>query len=149
MDGQSLTPDKTKLQQLKDLLPEAFSEGKIDWEKLKATLGEDITFSKVRNVLNWVRTSEAFIVENMVYELLLKSGKDLNRQIERKGDYYKVNDNELVFMLEKASHEIVDAVLTEKPLKVVALDKLFTGNDQLKTNTILQMRDAGVEFKTI
>ena len=28
-------------------------------------------------------------------------------------------------------------------------DNLFTGNDQLKTNTVLQMRDAGVDFKTI
>lgn len=26
---------------------------------------------------------------------------------------------------------------------------LFKGNDQLKTNTVLQMRDAGTEFKTI
>lgn len=26
---------------------------------------------------------------------------------------------------------------------------LFTGNDQLKTNTVLQMRDAGIDFKTI
>ena len=60
MDGQSPTPDKTKLQQLKELLPEAFSEGKIDWEKLKATLGEDITFSNERYVLNWAGTSEAF-----------------------------------------------------------------------------------------
>jgi len=29
------------------------------------------------------------------------------------------------------------------------LDKLFTGNDQLKTNTVLQMRDAEIDFKTI
>jgi adenine-specific DNA-methyltransferase len=29
------------------------------------------------------------------------------------------------------------------------LDKLFAANDQLKTNTVLQMRDAGIEFKTI
>jgi hypothetical protein len=28
-------------------------------------------------------------------------------------------------------------------------NSLFTGNDQLKTNTVLQMRDAGVDFKTI
>jgi adenine-specific DNA-methyltransferase len=93
--------------------------------------------------------SENATIENMVYELLLKSGKDLNSQIERKGVYFKVNDNELIFMLEKASQDIVDSVLKEKPLKVVALDKLFKGNDQLKTNTVLQMKDAGVEFKTI
>ena len=34
------------------------------------------------------------------------------------------------------------------PQKVITLD-LFTGNDQLKTNTVLQMRDAGIDFKTI
>jgi len=42
MDGKSLTPEKIKLQQLQEILPEAFSEGKTDWEKLRATLGEDV-----------------------------------------------------------------------------------------------------------
>ncbi len=37
MDGKSLTPQEVKLQQLKEILPEAFAEGKVDWEKLKAT----------------------------------------------------------------------------------------------------------------
>ncbi|MBP8994677.1 MAG: site-specific DNA-methyltransferase [Bacteroidales bacterium] len=93
--------------------------------------------------------AENATIENMVYELLLKSGKDLNCKIEHATNYFKINENELVFMLEKATQEIIDAVLKEKPLKVVALDKLFKGNDQLKTNTVLQMKDAGVEFKTI
>jgi adenine-specific DNA-methyltransferase len=87
--------------------------------------------------------------ENMVYELLLKSGKDLNSEIEHKQNYYCINGNELVMMLEKVTKEIVDAVLKEKPQKVVALDRLFKDNDQLKTNTALQMKDAGIEFKTI
>jgi adenine-specific DNA-methyltransferase len=84
-----------------------------------------------------------------VYELLLKSGKDLNSRIEKKESYYLINDNELVLLLEKASQELMDLVMAEKPKKVIALDKLFKGNDQLKTNTVLQMRDAGIEFKTI
>ncbi len=88
-------------------------------------------------------------VENMMYELLLKSGKDLNSKIEHNENYYSINDNELIFMLEKADKKIVDAVLKEQPKKVIALDKLFKDNDQLKTNTVLQMKDAGVEFKTI
>jgi adenine-specific DNA-methyltransferase len=88
-------------------------------------------------------------IENMVYELLLKSGKDLNSRIEKKDSFYKINDHELVLLLESATKEIMEAVIAEKPLKVIALDKLFKGNDQLKTNTVLQMRDAGVEFKTI
>jgi len=87
--------------------------------------------------------------ENMVYELLLKSGKDLNSTIEHKGNYYCINGNELVMMLEKATQEITDEVLKEQPQKVIALDRLFKDNDQLKTNTALQMKDAGIEFKTI
>lgn len=93
--------------------------------------------------------AENATIENMVYELLLKSGKDLNCKIERATDYFKINETELVFMLEKATQEIIDSVIKAKPLKVVALDKLFKGNDQLKTNTVLQMKDAGIEFKTI
>jgi len=87
--------------------------------------------------------------ENMVYELLLKSGKDLNSTIEAKDGFYAINETELVLVLEKANQEIIDSVIASKPQKVIALDKLFKGNDQLKTNTALQMKDAGIEFKTI
>lgn len=93
--------------------------------------------------------SENATIENMVYELLLKSGKDLNSPIEKKGSFFKINDTELILLLEKVSQEIIETVITEKPIKVIALDKLFKGNDQLKTNTVLQMKEAGVEFKTI
>ncbi len=88
-------------------------------------------------------------VGNMVYELLLKSGKDLNSRIEHKAGYYTVNDGELILMLESATQETVDAVLAAHPHKVIALDNLFEGNDQLKTNTVLQMRDGGIEFKSL
>lgn len=87
--------------------------------------------------------------ENMVYELLLKSGKDLNSTIEAKDGFYAINESELVLILEKANQELIDTVIASKPQKVIALDKLFKGNDQLKTNASLQMKDAGIEFKTI
>ena len=93
--------------------------------------------------------SESATIENMVYELLLKSGKNINSKIEKKQNYFSINENEMVLILEKASQEIIDLVIGSKPNKVIALDKLFKGNDQLKTNTVLQMRDASIEFKTI
>lgn len=88
-------------------------------------------------------------VENIVYELLLKSGKDLNSKIVRGNGFYNVNDGELVLLLESASQEIVDSVIALAPAKVIALDRLFHGNDQLKTNTSLQFRDSAIEFITI
>ena len=93
--------------------------------------------------------SESATIENMVYELLLKSGKDLNSKIEKKHGFFSINENEIILMLEKATQGIIDNVISSKPNKVIALDKLFKGNDQLKTNTVLQMKDAGIEFKTI
>lgn len=87
--------------------------------------------------------------ENMLYELLLKSGYDLNSSIERKGDFYVVNDGQMVLSLNRMTDDVVKEIISLKPGKCIALDRLFAGNDQLKTNTVLQMRDAGVEFKTI
>lgn len=89
--------------------------------------------------------------ENMLYELILKSGYELTSDIEynKKNNYYSVNNNDLVIGLEKMNKDIVDEIISSKPKKVIALDNLFTGNDQLKTNTVLQMKDAGIDFKTI
>ena len=86
--------------------------------------------------------------ENILYELILKSGYELTSKIEDKGDFYIVN-GELVIALSSMTEKIVKAILDQKPQKCITLDKLFEGNDQLKTNTVLQMKDVGVEFKTI
>ncbi|HDZ84991.1 MAG TPA: site-specific DNA-methyltransferase [Candidatus Moranbacteria bacterium] len=87
--------------------------------------------------------------ENMLYELLLKSGYDLNSRIEKKSAYYVIDEDEMVVALSEMNEEIVKEIIELKPKKCIALDKLFAGNDQLKTNTVLQMKDAGIEFKTI
>lgn len=88
-------------------------------------------------------------IDNMVYELLLKNGKSLNSTIEHSDNIYNINSGELVLLLESVDQETIDHVLTLHPQKVIALDSLFSDNDQLKTNTALQLRDAGIEFKTI
>ena len=86
---------------------------------------------------------------NMVYELLLKNGKDLNSTIEDKNGYILVNGTDMALVLKEITPEIIDGLLAAKPDKVIVLDKLFEGNDQLKTNTALQMKDAGIQFRTI
>jgi len=86
--------------------------------------------------------------ENILYELLLKSGVDLTAKIDKKDGYFLVN-GELIIALECMDEALIKAILAEKPDKVITLDRLFEGRDPLKTNTALQMKDAGVEFKTI
>lgn len=89
--------------------------------------------------------------ENMLYELILKAGYELTSPVEfnKAGSFFNINSNELIIALEKLDKGIVDAIISSKPKKVITLDNLFAGNDQLKTNTVLQMKDAGIDFKTI
>jgi len=87
--------------------------------------------------------------ENVLYELLLKSGIPLTAKIEQKKDFYLVNDNEIALILEKVDNKIIKTVIDTKPQKVITLDRLFKNNDQLKTNTALQMKDAGIKFKAV
>src|SRR3990167_1956969 len=62
MDGESLDIKHDRLQRLKELFPEVFTESEVDWEKVKAVFGEDINFANERYVLNWAGKSDAFKV---------------------------------------------------------------------------------------
>jgi adenine-specific DNA-methyltransferase len=142
---------KTKIQQLKtqDLGFKVLKLADSNFKQWQQIEGKDAKALAEQMKLFVDPVSESATIENMVYELLLKSGKDLNSSIEKKDSFYKINNSELILLLGRATQEIIDKVIAEKPIKVVALDKLFKGNDQLKTNTVLQMKDAEIEFKTI
>jgi adenine-specific DNA-methyltransferase len=87
--------------------------------------------------------------EDVLYELLIKSGVQLTAKIEEKSGYILVNESEIALMLEKADDKIIKQIIAAKPQKVFTLDRLFKNNDKLKTNTALQMKDAKIEFKVI
>ncbi|MCI7338238.1 MAG: site-specific DNA-methyltransferase [Bacteroidales bacterium] len=93
--------------------------------------------------------AENATTDNLVYELLLKNGKNLNSTIRHEQGCYNINSGELILLLESANQATLDYALSQHPQKVIALDSLFEGNDQLKTNTALQFRAAGINFKTI
>ena len=87
--------------------------------------------------------------ENMLYELMLKAGYRLSDKVEEGENYYSITNRKLVIALKKLNDKIIAEIIAAKPTKVITLDNLFIGNDQLKTNTVLQMKDAGIDFKTI
>jgi adenine-specific DNA-methyltransferase len=88
-------------------------------------------------------------IENILYELLLKSGVPLTARIEEKDGYYCVNNGEIILILKQIDDSIIKTVISEKPEKVITLDRLFKNNDQLKTNTALQLKDAEIKFVVV
>ncbi len=57
----SMDMTEEQLQKFKQLFPEVFTEGlKVDWEKLKLTLGEAIDVGKERYGMNWPGKADCF-----------------------------------------------------------------------------------------
>ena len=132
-----------------------FKVFKLSSSNFKIWRGNEITeenlVSQLDAFTNPVR--EGSEKENMLYELILKAGYLLTDKVSpiEKGlrGVYSIANGELIIALEDMNQKLIDAIISAKPKKVITLDKLFNGNDQLKTNTVLQMRDAEIDFKTI
>jgi len=75
--------------------------------------------------------------------------KVLMSEIKYKDDIYWINKNEIAIVLEKIDEDIMKAVIDGKPEKLITLNKFFQNNDQLKTKTYLQMKDAGIEMRVV
>jgi adenine-specific DNA-methyltransferase len=93
--------------------------------------------------------------EDILFELLLKSGFPLSTRIETLTlagkTVYSIAEGAMLICLD---NELNDAVIKEiaarKPERVVCLDAGFAGNDQLKTNTVQTFKSKGVtSFRTV
>ena len=91
--------------------------------------------------------------ENQLWEILLKAGYPLSAKVEEKDlgghPVHVVEEGKLAIALSGVSVEVIAAVVRMKPLAFICPDSLFGGNDPLKTNAALQLRDAGIDFKSL
>jgi adenine-specific DNA-methyltransferase len=133
-----------------------FKVFKLSSSNFKIWGGNEITEENLETQLDAFTdpVREGSETENVLYELILKAGYLLTdkialRQAQGSKGFYDINDGELIIALEDVTQNVIDGIVSARPKKVIALDKLFNGNDQLKTNTVLQMRDAEIDFKTI
>ena len=93
--------------------------------------------------------------EDILYEILLKSGFELTTPVEtlplEDKKVYSVAECALLICLEmNLTTELIRAIAKMEPQRVVCLDSGFEGNDQLKTNAVQIMKSFDVEsFRTV
>jgi adenine-specific DNA-methyltransferase len=92
--------------------------------------------------------------EDILYELLLKSGFPLTTKIEQlplaDKSVFSIDEGGMLICLEKdLTPEVIKAMAEKKPSRVVCLDEGFHGNDQLKTNAVQIMKAREIIFRTI
>lgn len=104
--------------------------------------------------------SNASTAEDILYELLLKTGFPLTTKIqtvEMAGtSVFSIEGGALLICLEKeVTAELIDALAEASPLQVICLDEAFKGNDQLKANAVqtfkarAQAEESEIVFKTV
>lgn len=93
--------------------------------------------------------------EDVLYELLLKSGFSLTTKVESLElagtKVYSIENGVLMICLDKAlTKEVIAEMARKEPSRVICLDAGFSGNDQLKTNAVQIMKSHNVEdFRTV
>jgi adenine-specific DNA-methyltransferase len=92
--------------------------------------------------------------KNILYELILKSGLDLDVPVvekDFKGErYYDLDGGKLIIYLgEKISKEMGEFFQSQNPDKIICLERAFQNNDELKTNILLQAEQEDVDFKVV
>ena len=93
--------------------------------------------------------------EDILYELLLKSGFPLTtpvteKKLAKKTVYAVDNDALLICLEHDLTKDLIVKIAELKPARVVCLDTGFKGNDQLRTNALEIMKSHGVsDFRTV
>jgi adenine-specific DNA-methyltransferase len=91
--------------------------------------------------------------EDILYEILLKNGYPLGVPVENivldGKTVFSIASGDMLVCLEPAlTLELIRAMASKKPSRVICLDEGFAGNDQLKANAVHTFKNV-VSFKTV
>ena len=94
--------------------------------------------------------------DDILFEILLKAGYPLTARVEpitlESQTVFAISDGNLIICLESPIRiETLRAAMARdpKPVQVICLDHAFQGNDQLKTNILLEMEAQNIQFRTV
>lgn len=120
------------IEQLKQLFPEVFKEGKIDWEELQATLGEHIETENERFNFTWNGKSMARREAQKPSTGTLRPCPEESVDWENTQNLYIEGDNlEVLKLLQKSYHQKVKMIYIDPPYNT---GKDFVYKDNYKDN---------------
>ena len=116
MNGESLNIEQDNLAKLKEQFPNLFTEGKLDWEKLKATFSDDINFANERYVLNWAGKSDAFKALQVPTTATLKPMPDESVNFDTTENIFIEGENlEVLKVLQKSYYNKIKCIIIDPP----------------------------------
>ncbi len=105
-----------KLQELRKILPEAFSENKIDWDRLKTVLGDHIDPRIEKFGFSWAGKSNAIRSVLVPSTATLRPDKEVSINFDTTENLFIEGDNlEVLKLLQKAYFEKIKAIYIDPP----------------------------------
>ena len=121
-DGKSLDIVAENVSKLKEIFPEIITEDKIDFEKLKLILGEEIDTDTERYSFSWPGKSNAVLEAQKISTGTLRPCKEESKDWDTTKNLYIEGDNlEVLKSLQKSYFNKIKAIYIDPPYN--------TGND--------------------
>lgn len=115
-EAKSLDITTQNIEQLKQLFPDLFSEGKIDFEALKAVLGEEVDDSEERYNFTWNGKSKARQIAQTPSTGTLRPCKEESVNWDTTENLFIEGDNlEVLKLLQKSYHKKVKMIYIDPP----------------------------------
>jgi len=150
LKSMSVTDDKKA--KLKELFPEVFAEDKIDFEKLKLTLGEEVDSLDERFGLSWAGKADCFKVIQEPSVATLKPNKGESVNWDSTENLFIEGDNlEVLKQLQKAYYGKVKMIYIDPPYNT-GKEFIYPDKYQENLDTYLaytrQVDESGKKFST-
>src|SRR5207249_3424235 len=132
-----------------------FKLGKSNFTAWDAQEPDDVKALEQRPELHVDHVREGRSDDELLYEILLKSGFQLTTEVQTlqiaDKRVFSIADGALLLCLDRGlTLELIREIAQKAPQRVVCLDEGFARNDQLKANAVQIFRTKGVNsFKTV
>ena len=141
LDGKSLDIVSENVNKLKELFPEVFSEGKIDFKKLQEELGAFTDKENERYNFTWNGKQEAKRIAQTPSTGTLRPCKEESKNWDTTQNLYIEGDNlEVLKLLQKSYHKKVKMIYIDPPYNT---GKDFVYKDNFRDNIKNYMEQTG------
>ncbi|MFA7070786.1 MAG: hypothetical protein WC144_08105, partial [Sulfurimonas sp.] len=132
LDGKSKDLINENIEKLKEIFPEVFSEGKVDFSKLEEELGLFKEKSDERYNFTWNGKSEAKKISQTPSTGTLRPCKEESKEWDTTQNLYIEGDNlEVLKLLQKSYHKKVKMIYIDPPYNT---GKDFVYKDNFRDN---------------
>ncbi len=141
LDGKSKDIINENIEKLKELFPEVFAEGKIDFSKLQEELGEFTDKENERYNFTWNGKQEAKRIAQIPSTGTLRPCKEESKNWDSTQNLYIEGDNlEVLKLLQKSYHKKVKMIYIDPPYNT---GKDFVYKDNFRDNIKNYMEQTG------